>query len=189
MELLMKRPEYAISRRDLLSAGLAGTGSVALSCLPLAAAAQQPSATKLDPGALKSSFGFSGNILHASQPGFEEAAFGNLWNELRPKRHPQIVAQAMDKQDVAAAVKFAQANKLKVTVRGGGHNWCNPSLRNGGLLIDLSNLNRVVSIDAASQRAVVQPIISNRQIQAALNAHGLSFQAGIVRRSSSAATC
>jgi FAD/FMN-containing dehydrogenase len=174
----MKRPKYGISRRGLLSAGLASTGSIILSDAPLAAAAEQRSAAKVDPGTLKSNFGFRGNVLHTSESGFEEAAFGNLWNELRPKRHPQIVAQAMDKQDVAAAVKFAQANKLKVTVRGGGHNWCNPSLRNGGLLIDLSNLNRVVSIDAASQRAVVQPIISNRQIQAALNAHGLSFPSG-----------
>ena len=92
----MKRPKYGISRRGLLSAGLASTGSIILSDAPLAAAAEQRSAANVDPGTLKSNFGFRGNVLHTSEPGFEEAAFGNLWNELRPKRHPQIVAQAMD---------------------------------------------------------------------------------------------
>jgi len=38
-------------------------------------------------------------------PGRARCAFG-LWNRLRPERHPQIIAQAADEQDVSAAVKF-----------------------------------------------------------------------------------
>jgi FAD/FMN-containing dehydrogenase len=104
-------------------------------------------------------------VLDSSDPGFEQTAFAGLWNKLQPKRHPQIIAQARDEQDVVAAVKFARAKKLKVTVRGGGHSWCNPSLRDNGLLIDLTNLNRVLSIDTDARRAVVQPVVSNRQVQ------------------------
>jgi FAD/FMN-containing dehydrogenase len=72
---------------------------------------------------------------------------GNLWNRLIPERAPQIVVRAADEQDVIAAVRFARDHRLKVAVRGGGHNWSQPSLRHGGLLIDLMNLNKVISID------------------------------------------
>src|SRR5918998_3197062 len=94
----------------------------------------------IDLADLKTKFGFKGRALAASDAGFAEAAFGELWNQLQPTRHPQVIAQVTDEQDVVAAVKFARANKLKVAVRGGGHNWCNPSLRNSGMLIDLTNL-------------------------------------------------
>src|SRR5688572_1457808 len=88
---------------------------------------------------LRTRFGFKGVALAASDAGFAVAAGGELWNELQPTRHPQVIAQVTDEQDVVAAVKFARAHGLKVAVRGGGHNWCCPSQRDNGLLIDLSN--------------------------------------------------
>jgi FAD/FMN-containing dehydrogenase len=97
---------------------------------------------------------------------------------LQPTRRPQLIAQVTDEQDVVAAVKFARANKLKVAVRGGGHNWCNPSLRTSGMLIDLTNLNKVISIDPVARTAVLQPIISNRELQTALNPLGMSYPSG-----------
>jgi FAD/FMN-containing dehydrogenase len=132
----------------------------------------------IDLAALKTRFGFKGTALTASDAGFAEAAIGDLWNELQPTRHPQVIAQVTDEQDVAAAVRFARARGLKVAVRGGGHNWCSPSQRDSGMLIDLSNLNKIISIDAAASRAVLQPIVSNREVQAALNPLGLSFPTG-----------
>jgi hypothetical protein len=149
--------KQTFSRRALLRGGLTGGGSMLLSGAPRSTAARQLDAGQPDPVALKTDFGFKGSVLSASQPSFETAAFGNLWNQLQPKRHPQIIAQATDEQDVSAAVKFARARALKVAVRGGGHNWCCMSLRDNGLLIDLANLNRVLSIDPISQKAVCNP--------------------------------
>src|SRR5271170_7014313 len=178
----MNSPRCSISRRTLLSAGLAGSGSIVLSgSFPnnrSAAAQEQAGSGRPNLSALKSQFGFRGGVLDSSDPSFEQTAFGGLWNKLQRKRHPQIIAQARDEQDVVAAVKFARAKKLKVTVRGGGHEWCNPSLRDNGLLIDLTNLNRVLSIDTGARRAVVQPVVSNRQVQTAVNSHGMSFPTG-----------
>ncbi len=88
------------------------------------------------------------------------------------------MAQVNNEQDVAAIVKYARANKLKVSVRGGGHNWYALSNRDGGILIDLSNLNKVISIDANARKAVVQPVISNREMQAALKPYDLAFPTG-----------
>ena len=127
---------------------------------------------------LKTIFGFKGRVLAASDAGFAEAAVGHLWNRRQPTRHPQVVAQVTDEQDVVAAVRFARAHGLQVAVRGGGHNWCCPSQRDHGLLIDLGNLNQVISIDADAGTAVLQPVVSNREVQAALNPLGLSFPTG-----------
>ncbi|WP_244537229.1 FAD-binding oxidoreductase [Methylobacterium pseudosasicola] len=119
-----------------------------------------------------------GPVIAAGDPGFREALHGNLWNRLIPDRAPDVLVKAADDDDVIAAVTFARANGLKVVVRGGGHNWCQPTLRNGGLLIDLENLNRFLSVDVESRRAIIQPIISNRDIQKTLNPLGLAFPTG-----------
>ena len=119
-----------------------------------------------------------GSVIAAGDPQFREAAHANLWNRLIPDRAPDVVVRAADEDDVVAAVTFARANGLKVVVRGGGHNWCQPTLRSGGLLIDLQDLTGFVSIDAAQRRAVIRPIVSNRDIQRALNPLGLAFPTG-----------
>lgn len=119
-----------------------------------------------------------GTVSTASDPDFDNALYGDLWNRLVPGRKPGIVVRVTDEEDIIAAVKFARENKLKVAVRGGGHNWSQPTLRNGGLLIDIQNLNKVVSIDEENRKAVVQPIISNRDVQRALNPKGLAFPSG-----------
>src|SRR5271154_3159993 len=100
----MNSPRCSISRRTLLSAGLAGGGSIVLSgSFPnnRSAAAQKQVQEQADSGrpnlsTLKSQFGFRGGVLDSSDPGFEQTAFGGLWNKLQPKRHPQIIAQARD---------------------------------------------------------------------------------------------
>ena len=89
-----------------------------------------------------------------------------------------MIAVVDDEQDVVEAVRFAGTSNLKVAVRGGGHHWCNLSLREGGMMIDLANLDQVVSIDADARTAVVQPVLSNREVQAALNSHGLAYPTG-----------
>ncbi|MDP4025361.1 FAD-binding oxidoreductase [Methylobacterium sp. NEAU 140] len=119
-----------------------------------------------------------GPVIAPDDARFPDAIHGTLWNRLIPDRAPQVVVQAADEQDIIAAIRFARANGVKVVVRGGGHNWCQPTLRNGGILIDLQNFTDVVSIDAAGRRAVIRPIISNRDIQRALNPLGLAFPTG-----------
>ncbi len=140
--------------------------------------AKQIEKAKINAKALKSEFKFKGDILTPADADFKKIAFGRQWNKLLPNRLPQLIACVVDEQDVVAAVKFARANKLKVSVRGGGHNWCSPALRNSGILIDLTNLNKVISIDADARKAVLQPVISNREVQAYLKPYNLAFPSG-----------
>ena len=127
---------------------------------------------------------YQGSSSERSRPQFEKAAL-DIWNKYGPpKRRPQLIFRVANEQDVVEAVRFARSENLKIAVRGGGHLWCNPTLRRGGMMIDLTNLNQVISIDAKAHKAVVQPIISNREIQARLNAQNLSYPSGHARPSS-----
>ncbi|MEO6225434.1 MAG: FAD-binding oxidoreductase [Sphingomicrobium sp.] len=119
-----------------------------------------------------------GTVAARDDANFTDLIHGNLWNRLIPDRSPDVLVRVTDEQDVIAAVRFARQAGLKVVVRGGGHNWCQPTLRDGGMLIDLSELNAIVAIDVVARTAVVQPVVSNRDIQQALNAKGLAFPSG-----------
>jgi len=119
-----------------------------------------------------------GTVVAAGDVHFLDAAHGGLWNRLVPDRLPDIIVKVADEDDVVAAVRFGRANGLKVAVRGGGHNWAQTTLRHGGMLIDLQNLTKVIAIDVDARRAVIQPIVSNRDIQKALNPLGLAFPTG-----------
>ena len=113
----------------------------------------------------------------ARDDGAYRAAWGTNWNQLRPERFPDLIVQAANDQDVVEAINFARENRLKVAVRGGGHQWCGTSLRKGGMLIDLSQLSEV-KIDRAARTAAIQPYISNRDTMKMLEPYDLAFPVG-----------
>ena len=168
-----------VSRRSFLASSLAVAGSLLVG-ESVAHSERLPDNAgvhgNLDANALRKSI--KGQVLTRTDTDFEKVAI-DVWNQYgTSKRRPQLIVRVANEQDVVEAVKFAKASKLKVVVRGGGHNWCNPSLRDGGMMIDLTNLNKVISIDPKERKAVVQPIISNREIQHHLNAQNLSYPSG-----------
>src|SRR6266404_8006655 len=166
--------ENSFSRRGFVKGTAAAAGGLLLG--RSSGRADTPKSTPMDIDALKKAC--KGVVAARGDANFTELIHGNLWNRLIPRRAPQIVIRVKDEQDVIAAIHFARENKWKVVVRGGGHNWCQPTLRNSGLLVDLSELNKVISIDVGTRKAVVQPVISNRDIQKVLNAKDLAYPSG-----------
>lgn len=161
-----------LSRREFVAGSAAAAGGFfMMNNLP----AQTPPPADFD--ALRKAC--RGVVATPADANFSELLHGGLWNRLIPAdRAPQVIVRVADEHDVVTAVRFARAHTLKVVVRGGGHNWSQPTLRRGGLLIDLGELKGVVSLDVENRKAVIQPIISNRETQRALNAKGLSFPSG-----------
>jgi len=74
-----------------------------------------------------------------------------IWNGMHDRR-PALIARCLDSNDVSQAVSFARDNNLLVAVRGGGHSWPGHSVCDGGIMIDLSQMNRV-TVDADARRA------------------------------------
>jgi FAD/FMN-containing dehydrogenase len=100
-----------------------------------------------------------------------------VWNERIPERFPDVIVSVTSDADVIEAVKLARSRRLRVAVRAGGHSWIGTSLRDGGMLIDLSRLNGV-TVDVAARTAAAQPAIKNTELVAALAQHDLAFPAG-----------
>ncbi len=170
-----------ITRRQFLHGGIAAAGTLffatSIAGIPIAASAKGTT-EKIDIADLTKKFKFKGIVVSRGDADYAKYAYGELWNRLLPNRGPQLICVVADEQDVVEAVKFAKERRLKVAVRGGGHNWAAPSVRNSGMMIDLSQLTKVISIDVESKKGVFQPIISNRDAQKALNPKGLAFPTG-----------
>ena len=91
----------------------------------------------------------SGPVMLSGHPQYDTARM--IWNGMHDKR-PALIARCLNAQDVSNAVSFARDNNLLLAVRGGGHSWPGKSVCEGGLMIDLSQMNEVTA-DADARRA------------------------------------
>src|SRR5215469_5415728 len=112
------------------------------------------------------------------QPGDEDYdATRVVWNAMIDRR-PAFIAQCQGAADVIAAVNFARAQGLAVTVRG-GHNVAGYAVCDGGLMIDLSTM-RGVRVDTEARRAWVQGGATWSDVDAETTALGLATPGGLV---------
>jgi FAD/FMN-containing dehydrogenase len=116
-------------------------------------------------------------VSRRSDPDYETLRRSLIWNRLIPDRRPSIIVRVATESDAVEAVRFARANRIKVAVRGGGHNWVGFSLCDESLLLDLGGLDQV-SIDANERRATVGPATVGGEFNQRLAAHGLAFPVG-----------
>ncbi len=118
-----------------------------------------------------------GKVTTSRDHDFESVKAAMVWNAIKPDRSPDVIVTVKDDDDVVTAINFARENGLKVVVHGGGHTWCGLAVRNGGMTIDLSNLTESI-IDKANRTAVIQPVISNRELARRLGEQDLAFPIG-----------
>jgi FAD/FMN-containing dehydrogenase len=118
-----------------------------------------------------------GTVVYRGDPDYERARRAPGWNELKPERYPDLIVQVASEDDVIETVNFAREQHLKIAVRGGGHNWCAAALQEGGILLDLSSLNKV-HIDPEARVATAEPVVTNRFLAKQLAKHGLAFPVG-----------
>jgi FAD/FMN-containing dehydrogenase len=100
-----------------------------------------------------------------------------VWQKRIPDRFPEVIVTVTSDAEAIEAVNLARSHGVRISVRAGGHSWIATSLRDGGMLIDLSQLNSV-TVDVEARTAVAQPAIRNTEVMAALAQHGLAFPAG-----------
>ena len=118
----------------------------------------------------------SGPVILSGDPQYDAAR--TIWNGMHDKR-PALIARCLDNNDVSQSVSFARDNNLLLAVRGGGHSWPGKSVCNGGLMIDLSQMNTVTA-DADTRRARAQGGALLNSLDTAALKHGLVTTAGVV---------
>ena len=94
-------------------------------------------------------------------------------------RKPAAMAQCADVADVMAAVRFARAHGVRVSVRGGGHNAGGLGICDDGLVIDLAGI-KYVHVDPAAQTVRVGGGCKWGDVDHATHAFGLAVPSGIV---------
>ena len=117
-----------------------------------------------------------GTVLTPEQPGYAEAT--RTWNGMVNKR-PAVVVQPGSASEVAAAVRYATARGLPLSVRGGGHHIAGTSLVDGGLTIDLSRLT-TVDVDPNAATATVAAGCRLRDVDRETQRHGLAVPLGFI---------
>ena len=120
----------------------------------------------------------AGTLIREGEPGYDRAR--TLWNAMTPRR-PAAIARCGGTDDVRRVVRFAAERDLLLAVRGGGHNVAGTAGVDGGLVVDLSDMNDV-EVDPASRRARAGGGATFADLDAATQEHGLATPGGVVSK-------
>ncbi len=120
--------------------------------------------------------GFEGKLVAPGDSGYDEARA--VYNAMIDRR-PALVAYAASVADVQKAVDFAREQGALLAVRGGGHNGAGLGCCDGGIVLDLSGLNRI-EVDPQARTARVGGGCTWGEVDAATNEHGLATPSGII---------
>jgi len=118
----------------------------------------------------------AGDVLLSGHPEYDGTRA--LWNGMHDRR-PALIVRCKGTEDAAQAVTFAREHDLLLAVRGGGHSWPGKSVCDGGLMLDLSMMNRV-RVDPAARRAHAAGGALLYGLDRAARQHGLITTAGVV---------
>ena len=119
---------------------------------------------------------FRGEVLREEDGGYDEAR--EVWNAMID-RHPALVAHPTGAADVMTAVAFAHENDVLLSVKGGGHNIAGKAVADGGLMLDLSEMDNV-HVDLETQTVRVGPGATLGDMDHETQAFGLAVPGGVV---------
>lgn len=92
------------------------------------------------------------------------------------RARPSAVVIPETAEEVIALVRFCHTEQLPFVARGSGTSLSGGSLPvEGGIVIALNRLNRILKLDPAQRLAVVEPGVVNLDVTATAAAHGLHY--------------
>jgi FAD/FMN-containing dehydrogenase len=94
-------------------------------------------------------------------------------------RRPELIVRCQTTADVVAALAFARAQGLDVSVRGGGHNVAGRAVSDGGVMIDLAEMKQI-TVDPGRQTATAQGGVLWSELNEAAAEHGLAVTGGAI---------
>jgi FAD/FMN-containing dehydrogenase len=119
---------------------------------------------------------FPRRVLEPGDARFSAAV--RIWNAASSAT-PALVVQPESADEVRAWIGFARANRVLLSIKGGGHNIAGTSLAGGGVTLDMARMRRV-DVDTERQLAHVGPGCVLRDVDSATQEHGLATVLGMV---------
>jgi len=115
-----------------------------------------------------------GDLLMQGSDGYDSTR--RVWNGMFDK-HPALIARCTGASDVRHAVDFAREHQLLTAIRAGGHSVSGKSTCDGGLVIDLQQMQGV-RVDPEARRAYLESGSLLGQLDHESAAFGLATTAG-----------
>ncbi|MFG2555214.1 FAD-binding oxidoreductase [Streptomyces sp. NPDC048581] len=116
----------------------------------------------------------AGDVFAPGDFGYDDARA--VFNSMIDRR-PAVIAQCVDEDDVARAVRFARDLDLNIAVRGGGHSVAGMAVNDNGLVIDLRHM-RAVTVDPAAEAVRVAGGATISDLDRTCRPHGLATTGG-----------
>jgi FAD/FMN-containing dehydrogenase len=116
----------------------------------------------------------TGQVLTASDAGYDDA---RRTQSITVDRRPLAIVRAATSRDVATAVDFARERGLPLAVRSGGHSVAHHSMIDDAIVVDLSQMKRVL-VDPATCTARVQGGATSGDIAGPAHEHDLALSTG-----------
>jgi len=89
---------------------------------------------------------------------------------------PDVIVFPNSTTEISAIMKIAHQEHVPVIARGAGTNLSGGTISSqGGIVLELSRLNRILDIDTAGRRVVVEPGVVNLDLQNALQPLGFMY--------------
>lgn len=92
------------------------------------------------------------------------------------QRQPDAVVVPAEEAQIVSVLRLATAGRIPVTPRGAatsGYGGAVPA--RGGIVVDVTNLNREISVDATKEQVTVDPGVIVWDLERELNRHGLAL--------------
>jgi alkyldihydroxyacetonephosphate synthase len=124
-----------------------------------------------------------GNDAVLATPGELEAySADTYWKALAaqaagtPLGHPDLAVRPRTEEEVAAALRIANRHLVPVVPRGGGSGSQGGAIATeGGIVLDLTGLDRIVEVDETSLTVTAQAGVNGSRLERELNGRGLMF--------------
>jgi FAD binding domain/Berberine and berberine like len=116
----------------------------------------------------------NGRVITPGEPGYDEGRtvfYGGI------DRRPAAIVRAADEDDVSRAIALTRETGLELAVRSGGHSIPGHSATEGGILLDLRDLN-ALEIDVEGRTAWVGGGVTTGRYTDAAAEHGLATPFG-----------
>jgi glycolate oxidase len=89
---------------------------------------------------------------------------------------PEVIVAPRNTEEVSKIVKFAHDTKTPIIARGAGSNLCAATVPlNGGIVMSMTNMNQVLEVSKSEMIAIVQPGVTNLELDQLVEKEGLRF--------------
>ena len=87
----------------------------------------------------------------------------------------QALVYPLSSEEVSAVMRFAWENRIPVTPRGAGTNLVGSTVPDGGIILDLSRMNRILEVDPGTFTVEAEPGVLLKDLQSRVESMGLFY--------------